>query len=158
MEILKKNKLVIFIIALLLLIGIVFVSIVAITTTKYDKYYVEVYRSGSSGSYYVNYHLKHEEQKILYDYHKYYETYHLKQKTGELFYVKHTSVNPNVILAEKITIYYTMMNVYFVKVKDLRKAGYFNQTEKIKEPTIIKIGHPEEREPRSDNLRELLAI
>lgn len=156
MEILKKYKLVIFIIALLLLIGIVFVSTVAIRTTKYDKYYVEVYRSGSSGSYYVNYHLKHEEQKILYDYHKYYETYHLKQKTGELFYVR-TSVNPNVILAEKITIYYTM-NGYFVKVKDLRKAGYFNQTEKIKEPTIIKIGHPEEREPRSDNLRGLLAI
>ena len=156
MEILKKYKLVIFIISLLLLIGIVFVSTVAIRTTKYDKYYVEVYRSGSSGSYYVNYHLKHEEQKILYDYHKYYETYHLKQKTGELFYVR-TSVNPNVILAEKITIYYTL-NGYFVKVKDLRKAGYFNQTEKIKEPTIIKIGHPEEREPRSDNLRGLLAI
>ena len=156
MEILKKYKLVIFIISLLLLIGIVFVSTVAIRTTKYDKYYVEVYRSGSSGSYYVNYHLKHEEQKILYDYHKDYETYHLKQKTGELFYVR-TSVNPNVILAEKITIYYTL-NGYFVKVKDLRKAGYFNQTEKIKEPTIIKIGHPEEREPRSDNLRGLLAI
>jgi predicted membrane protein len=156
METLKKYKLVIFIIALLLLIGIVFVSTVAIITTKYDKYYVEVYRSGSSGSYYVNYHLKHEEQKILYDYHKDYETYHLKQKTGELFYVR-TSINPNVILAEKITIYYTL-NGYFVKVKDLRKAGYFNQTEKIKEPTIIKIGHPEEREPRSDNLRGLLAI
>lgn len=158
MEILKKYKLVIFISALLLLIGIVFVSTMAIITTKYDKYYVEVYRSGSSGSYYVNYHLKHEEQKILYDYHKDYETYHLKQDTGELFYVKTTSVNPNVILAEKITIYYTMMNVYFVKVKDLRKAGYFNQTEKIKEPTIIKIGYPERREPRPDNLRELLAI
>ncbi len=157
MEILKKYKLVIFIIALLLLIGIVFVSTVAIKTTKYDKYYVEVYRSGSSGSYYVNYHLKHEEQKILYDYHKDYETYHLKQKTGELFYVR-TSINPNVILAEKITIYYTMMNFYLVKVKDLRKAGYFNQTEKIKEPTIIKIGYPERRESRSDNLRELLAI
>lgn len=157
METLKKYKLVIFIIALLLLIGIVFVSTVAIRTTKYDKYYVEVYRSGSSGSYYVNYHLKNEEQKIFYDYHKDYETYHLKQKTGELFYVKHTSVNPNVILAEKITIYYTM-NGYFVKVKDLRKAGYFNQTEKIKEPTIIRIGYPEEREPRSDNLRGLLAI
>lgn len=157
MEILKKYKLVIFISTLLLLIGIVFVSIVAITTTKYDKYYVEVYRSGSSGSYYVNYHLKHEEQKILYDYHKDYETYRLKQDTGELFYVKSTSINPNVILAEKITIYYTM-NGYFVKVKDLRKAGYFNQTEKIKEPTIIKIGYPERIEPRPDNLRELLAI
>ncbi len=156
MEILKKYKLVIFIIALLLLIGIVFVSTVAIITTKYDKYYVEVYRSGSSGSYYVNYHLKHEEQKILYDYHKDYETYHLKQKTGELFYVK-TSINPNVILAGKITIYYTM-NGYFVKVKDLRKTGYFNQTEKIKEPTIIRIGYPERRESRPDNLRELLAI
>ena len=80
MEILKKYKLVIFIIALLLLIGIVFVSIVAITTTKYDKYYVEVYRSGASGSYYVNYHLKHEEQKILHDYHKYYEINNLNQK------------------------------------------------------------------------------
>ena len=158
MEILKKYRLVIFIIALLLLIGIVFVSTVAIITTKYDKYYVEVYRSGSSGSYYVNYHLKDEEQKILYDYHKGYETYHLKQDTGELFYVKQTSVNPNVILAEKITIYYTMMNVYFVKVKDLRKAGYFNQTEKIKEPTIIRIGYPEIRESRPDNLRGLLAI
>lgn len=156
MEILKKYKLVLFISALLLLIGIALVSIVAITTTKYDKYYVEVYRSGSSGSYYVNYHLKHEEQKILYDYHKDYETYRLKQDTGELFYVKHTSVNPNVILAEKITIYY--MNGYFVKVKDLRKTGYFNQTEKIKEPTIIRIGYPERREPRPDNLRELLAI
>lgn len=149
METLKKYKTLIFISALLLLIGIGFVSIVAITTTKYDKYYVEVYRSGVSGSYYVNYHLKHEEQKILYDYHKNYETYHLKQDTGELFYVKRTSVNPNVILSEKITIYYTMMNSYYVKVKDLRKTGYFNQTEKIKEPTIIKIGHP---------LRELLAI
>ena len=158
METLKKYKSFVFISALLLLIGIVFVSIVAITTTKYDKYYVEVYRSGSSGSYYVNYHLKHEEQKILYDYHKYYETYHLKQKTGELFYVKHTSVNPNVILAEKITIYYTMMNVYFVKVKDLRKTGYFNQTEKIKDPTIIRIGYPERIQSRPDNLRELLAI
>ena len=157
MEILKKYKLVIFIIALLLLIGIVFVSTVAIKTTKYDKYYVEVYRSGVSGSYYVNYHLKHEEQKILYDYHKDYETYHLKQKTGELFYVR-TSINPNVILAEKITIYYTMMNFYLVKVKDLRKTGYFNQTEKIKEPTIIRIGYPERRESRPDNLRELLAI
>lgn len=156
MEILKKYKLVIFISTLLLLIGIVFVSTVAIITTKYDKYYVEVYRSGSSGSYYVNYHLKDEEQKILYDYHKDYETYRLKQDTGELFYVKLTSVNPNVILAEKITIY--MMNGYFVKVKDLRKTGYFNQTEKIKEPTIIKIGYPERREPRPDNLRELLAI
>ena len=156
METLKKYKLVIFIIALLLLIGIVFVSTVAIRTTKYDKYYVEVYRSGSSGSYYVNYHLKDEEQKILYDYHKYYETYHLKQKTGELFYVR-TSVNPNVILAEKITIYYTM-NGYFVKVKDLRKTGYFNQTEKIKEPTIIKIGYPERIQSIPDNLRELLAI
>lgn len=156
METLKKYKLVIFISALLLLIGIVFVSTVAIITTKYDKYYVEVYRSGSSGSYYVNYHLKNEEQKIFYDYHKDYETYHLKQYTGELFYVKPTSVNPNVILAEKITVY--MMNGYFVKVKDLRKAGYFNQTEKIKEPTIIRIGYPERREPRPDNLRELLAI
>ena len=156
MEILKKYKLVIFIIALILLIGIVFVSTVAIITTKYDKYYVEVYRSGSSGSYYVNYHLKHEEQKILYDYHKDYETHRLKKQTGELFYVKHTSVNPNVILAEKITIY--RMNGYFVKVKDLRKTGYFNQTDKIKEPTIIKIGYPERIEPRTDNLRELLAI
>lgn len=156
METLKKYKSFVFISALLLLIGIVFVSIVAITTTKYDKYYVEVYRSGASGSYYVNYHLKHEEQKILYDYHKDYETYHLKQYTGELFYVKPTSVNPNVILAEKITVY--MMNGYFVKVKDLRKTGYFNQTEKIKEPTIIRIGYPERREPRPDNLRELLAI
>jgi hypothetical protein len=155
METLKKYKSFVFISALLLLIGIVFVSTVAIKTTKYDKYYVEVYRSGASGSYYVNYHLKHEEQKILYDYHKYYETYHLKQKTGELFYVR-TSINPNVILAEKITVY--MMNGYFVKVKDLRKAGYFNQTEKIKEPTIIKIGYPERREPRPDNLRELLTI
>lgn len=156
METLKNNKSFVFISALLLLIGIVFVSTVAIKTTKYDKYYVEVYRSGVSGSYYVNYHLKHEEQKILYDYHKDYETYHLKQKTGELFYVKPTSVNPNVILAEKITVY--MMNGYFVKVKDLRKTGYFNQTEKIKEPTIIRIGYPERREPRPDNLRELLAI
>lgn len=156
MEILKKYKSFVFISALLLLIGIVFVSTVAIITTKYDKYYVEVYRSGSSGSYYVNYHLKHEEQKILYDYHKDYETYHLKQKTGELFYVR-TSVNPNVILAEKITIYYTM-NGYFVKVKDLRKAGYFNQTEKIKDPTIIRIGYPERIQSRPDNLRELLAI
>jgi hypothetical protein len=156
METLKKYKLVIFIIALLLLIGIVFVSTVAIITTKYDKYYVEVYRSGSSGSYYVNYHLKHEEQKILYDYHKDYETYHLKQYTGELFYVKPTSINPNVILAEKITVY--MMNGYFVKVKDLRKTGYFNQTEKIKDPTIIRIGYPERIQSRPDNLRELLAI
>lgn len=156
METLKKYKSFVFISALLLLIGIVFVSTVVIKTTKYDKYYVEVYRSGASGSYYVNYHLKHEEQKILYDYHKDYETYRLKQKTGELFYVR-TSINPNVILAEKITIYYTM-NGYFVKVKDLRKAGYFNQTEKIKEPTIIKIGYPERIEPRSDNLRGLLAI
>lgn len=156
MEILKKYKLVVFIIALLLLIGIVFVSTVAIITTKYDKYYVEVYRSGSSGSYYVNYHLKHEEQKILYDYHKDYETYRLKQYTGELFYVKPTSVNPNVILAEKITVY--MMNGYFVKVKDLRKTGYFNQTEKIKDPTIIRIGYPERIQSRPDNLRELLAI
>lgn len=156
METLKKYKSFVFISALLLLIGIVFVSTVAIRTTKYDKYYVEVYRSGASGSYYVNYHLKHEEQKILYDYHKYYETHHLKQKTGELFYVR-TSVNPNVILAEKITIYYTM-NGYFVKVKDLRKTGYFNQTEKIKEPTIIRIGYPERIQSIPDNLRELLAI
>ena len=156
METLKKYKSFVFISALLLLIGIVFVSTVAIKTTKYDKYYVEVYRSGASGSYYVNYHLKHEEQKILYDYHKYYETHHLKQKTGELFYVR-TSINPNVILAEKITIYYTM-NGYFVKVKDLRKTGYFNQTEKIKEPTIIRIGYPERIQSIPDNLRELLAI
>jgi hypothetical protein len=155
METLKKYKSFVFISALLLLIGIVFVSTVAIRTTKYDKYYVEVYRSGVSGSYYVNYHLKHEEQKILYDYHKDYETYHLKQKTGELFYVR-TSINPNVILAEKITVY--MMNGYFVKVKDLRKTGYFNQTEKIKEPTIIKIGYPERIQSIPDNLRELLAI
>lgn len=148
METLKKYKTLIFISALLLLIGIGFVSIVAITTTKYDKYYVEVYRSGVRGSYYVNYHLKDEEQKILYDYHKNYETYHLEKETGELFYVKRTSVNPNVVLSEKITIYKTP-NGYAIKVKDLRKTGYFNQTEKIKEPTIIKIGHP---------LRELLAI
>jgi hypothetical protein len=58
-----------------------------------------------------------------------------------LFFVKLTSVNPNVILAEKITIYSTL-NGYFVKVKDLRKTGYFTQTEKIKEPTIIKMGYP----------------
>ena len=155
METLKKYKTIIFISALLLLIGIGVVSVVAITTTKYDKYYVEVYRSGSSGSYYVKYHLKHEEQKILYDYHKNYETYHLKQDKGELFYVKPTSVNPNIILSEKITIYYTMMG-YLVKVKDLRKTGYFNQTEKIKDPTIIRVGYPERIQPRPNNLRELL--
>jgi capsular polysaccharide biosynthesis protein len=62
METLKKHKIIILISALLLLIGISFVSVVIITTTKYDKYFVEVYRSGVSGSFYVNYHLKDEEQ------------------------------------------------------------------------------------------------
>lgn len=42
METLKKHKIIILISALLLLIGISFVSVVIITTTKYDKYFVDI--------------------------------------------------------------------------------------------------------------------